>query len=81
MESTSSTRTAEGMDEEDTESNVKKQNTDLKRANKELWKRVEDLQKEKTSLARENAELKIKIELPPTQSGNILISCSASFEY
>ena len=63
----------EDKDEEDTESNVKKQNTELKMANKELWKRVEELQKEKNSLAQENTELKRKIELPPILPGNRLL--------
>ena len=74
LESTSNTNAEEDKDVEDTESNVKKQNTELKMANKELWKRVEDLQKEKNSLAQENTELKRKIELPPTLPGNTLLN-------
>ena len=57
--------TEEGKEQEDQESNffVKKQNEELKKANKELWKRVEDVQKE-------NAELKRKIDQSLSLSGN-----------
>ena len=59
----SSPSTEEEREQEDQESNifVKKQNEELKKANKELWSRVEELQKEKNSFAEENAKLKLKI--------------------
>ena len=57
--------TEEGKEQEDQESNffVKKQNEELKKANKELWKRVEDVQKE-------NAKLKRKIDQSLSLSGD-----------
>ena len=54
----------EEKDEDGNESSfsVKKQNEQLKKANRELWKRIEELQNEKTSIAEENRELKRKID-------------------
>ena len=48
--------------DEDGKKDVKKQNEQLKKANRELWKRIEELQNEKTSIAEENRELKRKID-------------------
>ena len=45
----------------------------MKKANRELWKRVEELQKEKSSIAKENAELKMKIDQSQSLPGNTLI--------
>ena len=79
----SSTSTEEEKDNEDNELSIfaKKENAELKKANKDLWKRVEELQKEKTSIAKENAELKRKIDLSPSLalSGNTLIPFSLTF--
>ena len=68
MESTTSTTTEKEKDHNDFN---KKQNAELKKANKELWKKVEDLQREKTSITKENEELKKKIEVSPFLPGNI----------
>ena len=78
----SSTSTEEEKDHEFNEF-ARKQNAELKKANKDLWKRVDELQKEKTSIAKENAELKRKIDLSPSLplSGNTLIPSSLMFQY
>ena len=56
---------------------AKRENAELKKANKELWNRVEELQKEKTSIANENTELKRKIDL--SLSGKTLMSSEGHF--
>ena len=80
----SSTSTEEEKDHEFNEF-ARKQNAELKKANKDLWKRVDELQKEKTSIAKENAELKRKIDLSPflPLPGNTLnlISFYLTFHY
>ena len=75
LDSSTSTSTQE---EEDSDfSSVTQKNKELKKANKELWNRVEELQKEKTSIANENTELKREIDL--SLSGNTLKSSEGHF--
>ena len=68
-------------DHESKESSFSTKNAELKKANRALWKRIEELQKEKISVAEENAELKRKIELSPLLPGNPLKSSFSIFQY
>ena len=75
MDSSTSTSTQEEKDSDF--SSLTQKNKELKKANKELWNRVEELQKEKTSIANENTELKREIDL--SLSGNTLKSSEGHF--
>ena len=75
MDSSTSTSTQEEKDSDF--SSLTQKNKELKKANKELWNRVEELQKEKTSIANENTELKRRIDL--SLSGKTLMSSEGHF--
>ena len=75
MDSSTSTSTQEEKDSDF--SSLTQKNKELKKANKELWNRVEELQKEKTSIANENTELKREIDL--SLSGKTLMSSEGHF--
>ena len=75
LDSSTSTSTQEEKDSDF--SSLTQKNKELKKANKELWNRVEELQKEKTSIANENTELKREIDL--SLSGKTLMSSEGHF--